>query len=114
VSPALLAWLSAFCFTQAVELPVYAWRLRGGSIRRRLLLGFVATSLTHPVVWFLLPLWLPGPYALQVALSEAFAVGAEAAYLRWAGARRTLSAALLANLASAGLGLLSRAAFGWP
>ena len=106
-------WLSAFAFTQLVEVPLYTVALR----RRRGagLWALGASALSHPVVWFLLPR-LPwgGRYWLYVGVAEAFAVGAEALYLRALGVGRPLGWALLANGASAGLGLAARARWGWP
>jgi hypothetical protein len=107
------AWLAAFAFTQAVEVPLYTWALR----RRRVaaLWAFGASALTHPVVWFVMPqLSWPGGYWGYVAAAETFAVGVEALYLRSLGVRWPLLWALLANGASASLGLASRAWFGWP
>jgi hypothetical protein len=51
--------MQAFVLTQAVEMPVYAWRApregQDGSSTRwweRLAIAFGASALTHPVVWF--------------------------------------------------------------
>ena len=108
------AWLAAFAFTQAVEVPIYTWALRH---RRRsaALWAFAASALTHPVVWFVMPRWRwPGGYWGYVGAAEAFAVGAEALFLWRLGVGRPLLWALVANGASAGLGLGCRAVFGWP
>jgi len=103
-------WAQAFAFTQAVEVPLY-WRL-SGSVRT----AFLASALTHPVVWFVFPaLWpVNGGYWPMVAAMETFAVVAEAAWLRWNGVPRAVLWAFLVNLASATLGLVSRAVFGAP
>jgi hypothetical protein len=50
----------------------------------------------------------------MVAQAESFAVLTEAAYMAFFGLRWALAWSILANAASAGLGLLSRYAFGWP
>jgi hypothetical protein len=42
----MMAWLIAFAFTQAVEVPIY---LRAGAGWRA---AFLASTLTHPFVWF--------------------------------------------------------------
>ncbi len=125
-----MSWLAAFAFTQAIEVPIYALAQRtihpsndgvaspatGASVWAwRLALAFGASALTHPIVWFVLPptsQWLG--YWGYVALAEAFAVLAEAAYFRALGLRRSLLWSLGANAASAGLGLTSRAIFGVP
>jgi hypothetical protein len=104
------AWLAAFLFTQGVEVPLY---LRAGARWR---VALLASTLTHPVVWFGFPLlrgWGLGYWGM-VVLAEAFAVGVEALWLRTHGVRHALRWSLLANVASVTLGLLSRALFGWP
>ena len=122
--PPLGPWLSAFLFTQAVEVPIYLRPLSGRSWSARVCLAFGASALTHPIVWFTFPeLFLgatplmsrgPSSYWAMVVAAEGFAIVAEALYLRSLGARRSLAWALLANLASVCLGLLSRALLGWP
>jgi hypothetical protein len=128
-------WLPAFAFTQAVEVPIYLVALgaAGGSRARRVAVAFGASALTHPIVWWLLPrawesLYLAiaapsaalriaspgGRFVARLLFSEAFAVGAEAAYLRAWGLRRALAWSLVANAASVALGLASRALFAWP
>lgn len=133
------AWLLAFLFTQAVEVPVY--RLFLGPVPRRsalYALCFGASVVTHPALWFIvfprLLTW-PAPadlaaalgtpdaaYPITVACAEALVVAVEAVYL-WLLAprlglplspRRALAAALLANGASVALGSLSRALTGYP
>jgi hypothetical protein len=104
------AWLVAFLFTQVVEVPLY---LRAGA---RWHVALLASTLTHPVVWFGFPLlyrWGVGYWGMAV-LAEAFAVGVEAVWLSARGVRRALRWSLLANVASVTLGLLSRELFGWP
>lgn len=115
-------WLVGFLFTQVFECPIYSVALgqKSMSRARRLAAAFGASTLTHPVVWFVFPvLWRgisrPGGYWGMVGAAEAFAVVAEAAYLRWGfGVRRALLWALFANAVSASLGFLSRSLFGWP
>jgi len=121
-STVLLRWLVAFMFTQVLECPIYAVSLgqEPRSRFRRLAIAFGASTLTHPVVWFVFPmLWReihrPGGYWGMVGAAETFAVVAEAAYLRWGfGVRRALLWALLANTVSASLAFLSRSLVGWP
>jgi hypothetical protein len=131
-------WLAAFVFTQLVECPLYLVALRRQRDRPavKLAIAFGASALTHPIVWSLIPTlyerWLepalagglrhfaPGAspaqlsYAGLLLVAESFAVVAEALYLRLFGLRRAGLWALVANAASVTLGLLSRAAFGWP
>jgi hypothetical protein len=104
------AWLLAFAFTQAVEVPIY---LRAGASFRT---AFLASTLTHPLVWFGFPTVraLGLGYAGTVVLVECFAIGVEALWLSTRGVKRALLWSLLANGASVALGFLSRALFGWP
>lgn len=107
----LQGWLSAFLFTQLVEIPIY---MRG--LRCSFLVAFGASALTHPLVWFLFfsPRW-EAPYAGKLAAAELFAWLAEAAYFRFGWKKpRALPWALAANAASLALGLLSRRLFGGP
>jgi hypothetical protein len=77
------------------------------------------SALTHPVVWFAPPLVrgpiFGGEYWPMVATLEVFAWLAEAACLKrgrtWSACLRW---SLAANVASAALGLLSRALVGVP
>jgi hypothetical protein len=112
----LLAWLGAFAFGQAIEVPIYALALRRVGLGRwRLwLAAFGPTALTHPIVWFVFPWILPTSYWLMAVAAETFAVLAEALYLRLFGVRRALVWSLSANALSCGLGLAARASFGWP
>ena len=106
----LTRWLAAFALTQVFEVPLY---LRAGAGWRT---AFLASALTHPVVWFVFPRLLRAElgYWSMVAMAEIFAVGAEALWLHANGVRRALPWSLLANATSFGCGLLIRAAFGWP
>ena len=113
------AWLFAFAFTQIVEIPIYLWalsRAHGGASRARdAIVAFAASAITHPVVWFVFPrLFSPRAYVPMLTCAEAFAVLVEAAWLRAFGVRRALAGSLVANGASLGLGMLSRAMFGMP
>jgi hypothetical protein len=104
------AWLIAFAFTQAVEVPIY---LRAGAGWRAALL---ASTLTHPLVWFGFSTvrGLGLSYSGTLVVVEAFAIVTEAAWLSSRGVKRAFLWSLAANLTSVTLGFLSRAAFGWP
>jgi hypothetical protein len=108
----ILRWLGAFLFTQAVEVPIYGYALKG-----RLHLAFLASLVTHPFVWFGFPYVarrLGTPYPVTVLIAEVFAITVEAVLLSRFGLRRALAWAAFANVASASLGLTSRYFFGWP
>ncbi len=105
----LWRWLLAFAFTQIVEVPIYRIPLQG-----RTWVAFGASTLTHPIVWFLFPMIPHLGYWPMVALAEVFAVIVEAAYLRLFRTPGPLLWSLTANGASSGLGFLSRYFFGLP
>ncbi len=133
----MLRWLLAFAFTELVEVPLYARALRRQGVLEGLLaacaVGFGASLITHPIVWFAIPRWwialylfaldhapwvrIESPtarYAAMGVLSECFAVLVEAVYLRAWGLRRALAWSLAANVLSVTLGLACRAVFGVP
>lgn len=115
----LYRWLLAFAFTQVVEVPIYAlaakrfWPERA-SLPWRIVLGFGASALTHPFVWFVFPRLIRDDWTTMVVVAETFAVVAEAIYLRMTGMKRAFWVALVANMASLWLGLASRELFGLP
>lgn len=113
----VLFWLRAFALTVAVELPVATALLRApgapsASPARRAGLVLFANLASHPVLWFVLSA-LPLRGAASLALSEAWAVLAEAALYRLAldgvSGRRCAAASLAANAASLAVGLALRA-----
>jgi hypothetical protein len=121
------AWLGAFVFTQAVEIPVYVLALRhairGGYAERprtlpmQLLLAFGASAITHPMVWFVIPRIPSSSYVEYVVRAETFAVVVEAFYFysfHVVRLKRAFVWSLGANALSAGLGFACRWAFGWP
>ncbi len=124
MAPEIRPWLWGFLFTQAVEVPIWAYALR---TRRRVahdrapwpvwlcvVAGFGASAITHPFVWFAFPHYAPGSYWWTVVQAESFAVGVEALYTGFLGLEDALVWSLVANGASLGLGLASRHLFGWP
>jgi hypothetical protein len=111
VTPFVRAWLTAFVFTEIVEVPIYSTGL-GCS----LLAAFGASAITHPIVWFgfFSPAW-HASYAVKLVAAELFAWLAEAAYFSFIFKKdRALLWSLVANGSSLGLGLLSRHLFGSP
>ncbi|MFO7561957.1 MAG: hypothetical protein R6X02_04895 [Enhygromyxa sp.] len=119
MSASVLAWLSAFGLTQAVELPIYLRALREDEpvierLPAAIAVAFGASALTHPIVWFVFPTLISGSWLSMVLVAELFAIAAEAAWLRGFGLRRALAWAAFANAASVLVGLASRALFDWP
>jgi hypothetical protein len=112
VTPAfLLRWLSAFVFTQIVEVPIYRRTLHPS-----FWVAFGASAITHPLVWLFL--WSHAwraPFIVQAIAVELFAWWVEAAYFALFFRRpRALLWTFVANAASLALGLVSNALFGWP
>ncbi len=108
-----MSWAGAFAVTQLCEVPIYALALRPRPLSRRLLIGFGASALTHPVVWFVFPV-LVHHYWLMVACAEAFAVLAEAAYLDQFRVPRAFWWSLLANATSVAVGFTLRELLRFP
>jgi hypothetical protein len=112
----LLAWVRAFLFTEIVETPIY--RFLGPVKWWR---GFVPSAITHPFVWFAFPVLsvrFGMAWTMAMVLAEIFAWWVEAGFLFVTKPRvriiRALGVSLIANGASLGLGLISRAIFGYP
>lgn len=107
---ALGGWGVAFFFTQLFELPIY-WRAS-----RSLRIGFFASAMTHPVVWFVFPVLMDHGvgYVPMVVLAELFAWVAEAEWLRFNGVPRAYLWSFAANGFSLSCGLVLRNLFGFP
>ncbi|MFO0755615.1 MAG: hypothetical protein U0359_03955 [Byssovorax sp.] len=114
----LLAWLKAFLFTLAVELPIASALFRKAEPRlaRRLALAFFANLGSHPAVWLIFPA-IGLSYETTVTISEAWAFGIEAIFFavvfEKSGPLHAAAVSALANGASYGLGLLVRHFTGW-
>lgn len=115
----LAAWVRAFAFTQIVEMPLYiaVMRTRRLGVARplllRILVAFLCSLVTHPVVWFVFPRILDAyeDYVLMVIEAETFAVVVEALILRRFGVRWALAVSFVVNMTSMSLGFLTRALF---
>ncbi|MBS1150082.1 MAG: uncharacterized protein H6Q89_1780 [Myxococcaceae bacterium] len=101
------AWLVGYLFTQAIEVPLY---LRV----TRLKVAVLASTLTHPIVWFVFPAVWPGGYVSMLIAAELFAWGAEARWLQRHGVHRAALWSFIANGASFCIGLALRRSFGIP
>jgi hypothetical protein len=106
------AWIRAYAGTLLIEVPILSGWLWPELGRGSLFWGVLASSLTHPVLWFLWPQW--GPAWLWIGSAEIciwLFEGAVYAYalrdpaLGWAW-RRGIALSGLANGASLGAGLL--------
>ncbi len=110
-APAVGGWLLAFGLTQLVEAPLYRWAA-GASWTAAL----TASTLTHPVVWFVFPLLLHTgfDYVPMVAAAELFAVVIEALWLQRCRVSHPARWSVIANASSLCVGLGLRYAWGWP
>lgn len=109
-----LNWLLAFALTLLLETPVYVFGLRRAlSLPRAAGIAVVLNAVTHPPTWWLSErsqsLSVFAATTLAAVLVEAALVWLAARKLRAAGARGFVDAyavSLVANLLSAGFGLL--------
>ncbi|MBX7147575.1 hypothetical protein K1X76_00695 [bacterium] len=96
-------WLNAFIRTQLVEMPIYCFALKG-----RPAVAFGASALTHPIVWFVIPHFMPlYRYAEFLIIAETFAIVAEAFYLKFFGLKKFWLWSVLANSISCAIGFLT-------
>ncbi|CAK0756199.1 conserved membrane hypothetical protein [Gammaproteobacteria bacterium] len=104
-------WLLAFAVSQAIEVPIYLYATRG-----RWYVSVLASTWTHPIVWFVFPLITPLSWGWvgMVEAAELFAVLVEASWLAYNKIRHALGWSLISNAASLGLGLMFRNAWDWP
>jgi hypothetical protein len=111
----VIAWLTAYVFTVAFEMPIVAYCMRRAFPDGRALvaLTLAASLITHPVLWFATE--QTGAMDLHLAVTELLIALVEAALFfgswRWCGegtpsATRCIGAAVLANAFSVGLGHL--------
>ena len=104
-------WLSAFCLTLSIELPLVVLLLRptASSRWRRLGAGVFANLASHPAVWFIFT-ELGLPWLGMLAAAESWALLLELVFYRFVfpgiSWKRALAASSIANAASFGLGLL--------
>ena len=99
--------LQALVVTWLIEVPVLCWSLRGLPLAKVVLVGLVASLLTHPVAWWAASLLSPHDYTRGVWTIEACVWLAEAFVILLAlrvGVARSALASGGANLASFALG----------
>jgi hypothetical protein len=106
-------WFAAFVLTLVVETPIVVavLRRREPDLVRLALIAIIANLATHPAVWFVFTqLFLVGTPEYVLA-AEVWAVVIEAAVylvvIRGVGARRAVTASVLANGASIVAGLMA-------
>ena len=106
-------WWQAFLLTQLVEIPIYLYAGRSLPGVSRVVLAVGASSVTHPIVWFVFP-WHDGDYLATALAAEFFAVSTEAVLCHLAGIRHPIFWSLLANGCSVAIGMALRWLIGWP
>lgn len=116
MTPYSLAWLAAFVWTLAVEVPIYVFVLRrGGQRTRRAVLACLGiNAITHPALWFVAPRFGPDwawMVSMEACVWVAEAVALSLLLARWGSpdARLAIRAAVCANAASTAVGLLVQA-----
>ncbi len=57
-------WFTAFILTLLVELPVLLFLLGDYGFLRVLVCGFLLNVVSHPLLWFVFPLFLSGSYSV--------------------------------------------------
>ena len=67
--PPLSLWAEAFVWTLALETPIYLLWLRTRMVQwwAPLVVSLAASSLTHPLLWYVVPAWEPYHEYLYVA-----------------------------------------------
>ncbi|MFT7625740.1 MAG: hypothetical protein ACI9WU_004931 [Myxococcota bacterium] len=113
MTPYFELWMVAFAWTLALEAPVYTLLLhRRLGVGRALASGLLASCITHPLLWFVVPQFAPYNLFLVVAESgvvvfETLIVAASLRHFtgdpRW---RLSFVASLVANVSSAVIGSL--------
>jgi hypothetical protein len=105
-----LSWFTAFLLTQLLELPVYVLGLRRRGHVVAAFIGFGATALSHPILWFVLqpllqPRWGYWGFVLGGELAVWFI---EALFLRAVGVNwmRSMIVSFVANAFSLTMGYL--------
>jgi hypothetical protein len=111
----VLQWLQAFAFTQIVEMAIYLAAFPSSRpLTERLAIAFGASAITHPMVWFVIPVvlsWMQWWYV--VACAETFAVVTELIWLWAFGVRRAPLWSLAANATSFTFGLFCYLLLDW-
>jgi hypothetical protein len=105
-------WLSAFVFTEIVEIPIYRRVLGAGYFE-----AAGASAITHPLLWFVFVPLVRGhlTYVQYATIGELLVVVVEALYFKLLfRRRRAFVGSLAANGASYVLALVAHALFGFP
>ena len=103
-------WITAFILTQVIEITVgnLFWREPEVSKKRKILTIFVASLITHPMVWFVFSdIRHDGGFSYNeyLLMAESYAYGVEAWYYYILKVKRPILLSVIANTCSFGAGL---------
>jgi hypothetical protein len=106
--PDLAAWARAYALTQLVEAPLYLYAAHRLPAAKRWFYAFGASTLTHPVLWFLFP-WPHEPdsmahYATVLIIGELYVFLTEALWGAVLHVPRPWLWSFIANVASIAAG----------
>ncbi len=96
----MLAWLTAFVWTLAIELPIYARMIELRGRWSVVVLVVAINAITHPLLWFVFPRIEPRWLFLLAGETSVIAIEALAIAVVIRRPGRALAASLAANLAS--------------
>ena len=99
-----VTWLKLFILAQLIELPIYYKLIEAHNVKK-LLLGFGASAITHPLLWFMMP-WDSAPFLLLLVIGEAAVFIVEGIFLKSFGIKNPFYISTLANSASMITGVL--------
>lgn len=100
----------AFFLTQFIEISagLLFWR-DGFSKQKIVLFVFLASAMTHPVVWFVIPKFAHEygwSYPMLLLVAESYAYGVEYGWYRYLGAKKPFLLSCVLNSCSFLIGLL--------
>lgn len=104
-----MTWPVAFLLTQLIEISVGLLIWKEISKRKVLLYVFLASSMTHPIVWFVFPKFAEEygwSYPLLLLVAESYAYLVEYGWYRYLGAKKPFFISCVLNSCSFLIGLL--------
>ena len=104
-----MSWLTAFLLTQLIEISAGIFLWKELPRRKIVLYVFLASCMTHPIVWFVFPKFAEEygwSYPLLLLFAEAYAYLIEYSWYRYLGAKNPFSLSCVLNSCSFLTGLL--------
>jgi hypothetical protein len=104
-------WAIALTLTLAIEAPLILRLFKDAPLKNRIAAIFIANSLSHPILWFVLTALPIRTYGLWLSTAEAIVYCIECALYaallsRWLPFKRIATSTALANVASCAAGVL--------